>query len=416
MNTKTVQPLSRRGFLLGATALTVGGSLPRVLFARTAGGARGQGIAAGASSPRLVVVILRGALDGLAAVPPYGDPHYADLHQDLAIGKPGSAGALDLDGHFGLHPSLAFLHERYLAHELAVIHAVSSPYRERSHFDGQAVIENGLTSNQGSADGWLNRTLAAWPAAPGHHGAERALGVGQNLPLILRGPEEVMSRAAQPEPDADDDLLMRLADLYADDPWFSSRLSRAVDSQRLAPSMGAGSGRGSRLDKSATLAGTILALPDGPDIAVFDATGWDTHANQGGASGNLARHLSGLDDALKTLASTLGDRWSRTAVVVVTEFGRTAAMNGTRGTDHGTGTCCFVLGGAIAGGRVITDWPGLGPKDLFQGRDLRPTRDLRSVFKSVLGDHLQVPAEALEASVFPDSRSAGPLKGLIRGA
>jgi len=414
MSAKTVQPLGRRGFLLGAAALTVGGSLPRVLFARTAGGAPGQGIAASASSARLVVVILRGALDGLAAVPPYGDPHYADLHQDLAIGKPGAAGALDLDGHFGLHPSLAFLHERYLANELAVIHAVASPYRDRSHFDGQAVLENGLTRNQGSADGWLNRTLAAWSANPAHQGTERALGVGQNLPLILRGQAEVMSRAAQPEPEADDDLLMRLADLYADDPWFSSRLSRAVDSQRLAPSMGAGIGRGSRLDRSATLAGTILALPDGPDIAVFEATGWDTHANQGGAGGNLARHLSGLDDALKTLASTLGERWARTAVIAVTEFGRTVAMNGTRGTDHGTGTCCFVLGGAVAGGRMITDWPGLGAKDLYQGRDLRPTLDLRSVFKSVLGDHLRVSTAALESGVFPGSRSARPLSGLIR--
>lgn len=407
MSEKTGHPFSRRGFLLGGASLVMGSTLPRVLFARAAG--------TGAASARLVVVILRGALDGLAAVPPYGDPHYADLHRDLAIEKPGSNGALELDGHFGLHPSLAFLHERYLARELAVIHASSSPYRDRSHFDGQAVLENGLARNMGSADGWLNRTLAAWPAGPGHHG-ERALGVGQNLPLILRGREEVMSRAAQPEPEADDDLLMRLADLYADDPWFASRLSRAVDSERLAPSMNAGNERGSRLKKSATLAGTLLALPDGPDIAVFEATGWDTHANQGGASGNLARHLSGLDDALKTLASSLGDRWAQTAVVVVTEFGRTAAMNGTRGTDHGTGTCCFVLGGAVAGGRVITDWPGLGPKDLYQGRDLMATLDLRSVFKGVLGDHLRVSAGALEASVFPDSRSASPLKGLIRGA
>lgn len=414
MNAKTPIPLNRRGFLLGASAMAMGSTLPRVLFARTDGQAPDRSNAASARSTRLVIVILRGALDGLAAVPPYEDPHYSALHQELAIGRPGTAGALDLDGHFGLHPSLAFLHESYRARELAVIHAVASPYRDRSHFDGQAVLENGLTHNLGSADGWLNRTVAALPATPVRGAAERALGIGQNLPLILRGHAEMMSRAAQPEPEADDDLLTRLADLYAQDPWFSSRLHRALDSQRVTAPMAMPGSRGSALQKSAALAGSILALPDGPDIAEFEATGWDTHANQGGADGTLAKRLSMLDDALRTLASTLGARWTHTAVLVVTEFGRTAAMNGTRGTDHGTGTCCFVLGGSVAGGRVITDWPGLGPKDLYQGRDLAPTMDLRSVFKSVLADHLQVSAAALEGSVFPDSRSARPLGGLIR--
>ena len=402
-------PLSRRGFLRGIGALAAGNTLPRLLFARAA--TPGEGTHA-----RLVIVILRGALDGLAAVPPYGDPHYASLHQELAIGAPGAGGSLDLDGHFGLHPSLTFLHERYAARELAVLHAIASPYRDRSHFDGQAILENGLTHTLGSADGWLNRALAVLPADSGQHAAERALSVGQNLPLILRGNQAVLSKAAQAEPEADEDLLMRLADLYSADPWFASRLGTAVDSQRLAAPMAADQekDRGSRLKQSAMLAGSLLALPDGPDIAVFEASGWDFHANQGGATGNLARRLAELDDALKSLAAALGTQWSNTAVVVVTEFGRTAAMNGTRGTDHGTGTCCFVLGGAVVGGRVITDWPGLGPRDLYQSRDLAPTRDLRSVFKAVMNQHLRVPTSVLERSVFPDSSPAIPMADLIR--
>jgi len=438
MNTR-VPPFDRRRFLLGAGALATTASLPRVLFARTGGqavGRAGDGIAGRAGtlgqsggeaqgrapgqpesraaqaddSARLVVVILRGALDGLAAVPPYGDAHYAGLRQELAIGAPGSdGGALDLDGRFGLHPSLDFLHERYQAGELAVLHAIASPYRDRSHFDGQAVLENGLTHTLGSSDGWLNRTLAAMPVSAVRP-VERALSVGQNLPLILRGDQQVLSKAPQAAPEADEDLLMRLADLYSKDSWFAMRLQEAVESEKL----GGPVFTGSRLQKSAALAGSLLAASGGPDIAAIEATGWDTHANQGGATGILARRLGELDEALKTLAANLGERWSSTVTVIVTEFGRTAAMNGTRGTDHGTGSCCLVLGGAVAGGRVIADWPGLGAGDLYQGRDLKPTLDLRSVFKSVLGEHLGIERAALEKQVFPESAHARALSGLIR--
>ena len=182
---------------------------------------------------RLVVVVLRGALDGLAAVPPHGDHDYADLHRELAIAPPGAAGgALPLDGFFGLHPSLSFLHERYLAKELVVLHAVASPYRERSHFDGQNVLENGLTRPLGTADGWLNRALAALPAEV-HPPAERAAAISQNLPLILRGDAPVLSMSPAAAPDIDEDLLTRLADLYSKDPWFSARLSEAVQGEAL---------------------------------------------------------------------------------------------------------------------------------------------------------------------------------------
>jgi uncharacterized protein (DUF1501 family) len=400
--------------------LAAGAALPRVLVAHTGGAAR------------LVVVVLRGALDGLAAVPPHGDRDYVDLHRELAISAPGTPdGALALDGTFGLHPSLSFLHERFHAGELVVFHAASSPYRDRSHFDGQNVLENGLTQPVGTGDGWLNRALASLSRRSAGQ-PERAVAISQNVPLILRGDAPVLSKSPAPTPDVDEDLLARLADLYSKDDWLSARLSEAVqgetladDSQRMSaapapavsgvaatqPGKSAG---GSRVESAAQLAAALMRSDGGPELAVFEATGWDTHANQGGAKGALAQRLAGLDNALRMLAEGLGPLWPQTAVLVVTEFGRTAAVNGTRGTDHGTGGCAFLAGGAVRGGRVLADWPGLARSALLENRDLRPTLDLRSVFKSVLGEHLRIDARSLSARVFPDSNGARPLQGLIR--
>jgi uncharacterized protein (DUF1501 family) len=427
-------PITRRRFLCSTGALAASAALPTVLFAKTGG------------SSRLVVVILRGALDGLAAVPPHGDPSYAALHRDLAIAAPGATdGALALDGIFGLHPSFEFLHERYVAQELVVFHAVASPYRERSHFDGQNVLENGLTQPLGTADGWLNRALASLPlSAPGGVKIERAVAISQNLPLILRGGAPVLSKSPLATPDVDEDLLARLADLYSKDDWFSARLSEAVQSERLADQVAEAdaSNRSESADKSmvqvpmdatasgaasnarkpaadrvtgaAHMAAAVMRSDGGPEIAVIEATGWDTHANQGGAKGTLAQRLRGLDNALRALKDELGDLWPTTAVLVVTEFGRTAAMNGTRGTDHGTGGCAFLTGGAVRGGRVIADWPGLSASALLENRDLKPTLDLRSVFKGVLDEHLHIDAKTLAARVFPDSGAARALHGLMR--
>lgn len=402
---------SRRRFLLGAGALAASAALPEVLFASTGG------------SSRLVVVILRGALDGLAAVPPYGDPAYAGLHRELAIAAPGNAdGALILDHTFGLHPSLSFLHERFAAGELVVFHAVCSPYRDRSHFDGQNVLENGLTKPIGTADGWLNRALAALPRGTGP-APERAVAISQNVPLILRGEAAVMSKSPQATPDVDEDLLARLADLYSKDEWFSARLSEAVQTEKMVDGAADGatmsktSARAANPDRAgavARMAAELMRSDGGPEIAVIEASGWDTHANQGGAKGALAARLGGLDTALKSLADGLGTLWPQTAVLVATEFGRTAAVNGTRGTDHGTGGCAFLLGGAVRGGQVIADWPGLSPRSLLDNRDLLPTLDLRSVFKGVLDEHMRVDAKSLAKRVFPDSSGARPLQGLIR--
>ena len=398
--------LTRRRFLLGSGALAVSAAIPNALFAYTGG------------SSRLVVVIMRGALDGLAAAPPYADPDYASLHRELAIAAPGAAdGALKLDNTFGLHPSLAFLHERYLGGELLVFQAVASPYRDRSHFDGQNVLENGLTKPLGTADGWLNRALAAMPR--GAHLPERAVAISQNVPLILRGEAPVLSKSPLATPDVDEDLLARLADLYSKDDWFSARLSEAVQTEKLSEDSGGMTATqapaADRITGVARMAGTLMRSDGGPQIAVLEATGWDTHANQGGAKGALAQRLAGLDHALRTLAEELGALWPQTAVLVVTEFGRTAAMNGTRGTDHGTGGCAFLTGGAVRGGRVIADWPGLAHSALLDNRDLRPTLDLRSVFKGVLDEHMHVDARTLDSRIFPDSSHARPLQGLMRG-
>jgi uncharacterized protein (DUF1501 family) len=401
---------SRRRFLLGAGALAATATIPNALFAYTGG------------SARLVVVILRGALDGLAAVPPYGDPDYARLQRELAIAAPGAPdGALALNNTFGLHPALGFLHERFAACELVVFNAVASPYRDRSHFDGQNVLENGLAKPIGTADGWLNRALAALPRGSQRY-QRSAVAISQNVPLILRGDAAVISKSPQATPGVDEDLLARLADLYSKDDWFSARLSEAEQTDKMvdgaADSMqakgSASAGYPDRVISVARMASELMRSDGGPEIAVIEACGWDTHANQGGAKGILSTRLAGLDRGLKSLADGLGPLWPQTAVLVVTEFGRTAEVNGTRGTDHGTGGCAFLVGGAVRGGQVIADWPSLGRRALLDNRDLKPTLDLRSVFKGVLDEHLHVDAGTLAKRVFPDSSGARPLQGLIR--
>jgi len=460
--------LKRREFLrTGALALSGAFLTSRLAFART-----------GASNARFVFIIMRGALDGLAAVPPYGDPDYAGLRRELALKVPGTpGGALPLDGFFGLHPSLGFLHDSYTAQELAVFHAISSPYRERSHFDGQDVLENGTMQPHEVQTGWLNRALASLQAT---HGKELGVALGQNFPLVMRGPAAVTSWSPSKLAALDDDTLERITDLYAGDPLLSARLAdalaadaiataaadgamatkdprsamatkgprgaivnegprgamvsartsaapsgEAVDGMVAEPTEAAASegspataplqrGKPMRYTEVVRAAAGFLRRDDGPQVAVFDTTGWDTHANEGNAEGQLAGRLAALDAGLRTLKDEMGPVWADTAVLLATEFGRTAATNGTRGTDHGTATAAFLLGGAVKGGRVMADWPGLSSRSLYQGRDLKPTADLRSVLKGVLSEHLLVSSLALESTVFPNSANARSIKGLFR--
>jgi uncharacterized protein (DUF1501 family) len=399
--------LSRRamlqGLACGAAAATFA---PRIAFADVD------------TDSRFVLVILRGALDGLAAVPAYGDGHYSSLRGELAISSPGSTeGALKLDGTFALNPGLQNLYARYQAGELLVVHAVASPYRERSHFDGQDLLENGTTKPKAVQNGWLNRVLPALPSVRTRSSEKVALALAQNVPLVLQGDSRVGSWAPSKMSEADSDTLARIADLYANEPYFSSRLQAALETDAVAASGMQGEGGRDPSGALAALtsaAGRMLSASDGPRIAVMDATGWDTHANQGGDKGQLMTRLRALDRSLDELRVTMGDAWKKTAVMVVTEFGRTVAVNGTRGTDHGTGTSALLVGGAVNGGRVHADWPGLSRGNLYEGRDLKPTTDLRSVFKGVLREHLGAQDAELETHVFPDSRAAKPIEGLVR--
>lgn len=402
--------ISRRSFLQHAALAGAIITVPR--FA----------LAAAPRDGRLVVVIMRGALDGLSAVPPVGDPDYARLRGALAIGTPGtSGGALPLDGTFGLHPALGFLHESYGAKELTVFHAVATPYRQRSHFDGQDVLENGLNRPHEVDTGWLNRALAA---LPGVASSEAGVALGDNIPLLMRGPARVASWSPSRMPELDDDTLQRLMDLYSEDAVLKTALAGALASETIADERpmtgGAGQkgqrgGRNGQLPEILKTTASFLSRADGPRVAVLDTHGWDTHAREGADTGQLATRLGGLDASLRQFRQDLGDAWSRTAVLLVTEFGRMAAANGTGGTDHGTGSAAFLLGGAVSGGRVVADWPGLGPRNLYDGRDVAATLDLRSVFKGLLADQLGVAPTVLEREVFRDSRSAVPLRDLIRG-
>ena len=372
--------------------------------------------ATAAPSPdaRFVLAILRGGLDGLAAVPPYAEPQYASLRGPLALSAPGTdGGALALDGTFGLHPALTNLHAMYQAREALVLHATATPYRERSHFDAQKVLEAGGVTPGTSAGGWLNRALAVLDA---DGDAPPAIALADSVPLVLRGELAVTSWAPSRLPESDDDTLARVRRLYeAADPQLAQTLSSALAAREIAGDTGdaAMGGRGGQaVAPLASAAARFLASPAGPRVAVLDVGGWDTHANQGGAQGALALRLRGLDQGLQLLKTELGEHWQSTSVLVVTEFGRTVAANGTRGTDHGTAGCAFLVGGAVAGGRVIGDWPGLAQRDLHEGRDLRATTDLRALCKSVLHDRFGVAESALARTVFPGSDAVEPFDDL----
>ena len=361
-------------------------------------GLPGLGLAAvPGSERRLVFVFLRGAMDGLASVPAVGDPDYAARRGELAVAPDA---ALRLDATFALSPYLPEMHRLYGAGELAVLHAVASPCRERSHFDAQNVLENGTATPYGRDAGWLNEALAAAGAG--------GVALGSSVPLVLRGPARVASWSPSRLPAPDADLLERLARLYAEDPVLAAPFAAARDSQGM---VAGGGGQGPLALVRA--AGAFLAKAEGPRVATIDFGGWDSHANQVGEFSPLTRNLKQLDRGVAALKESLGPAWRRTAVLMVTEFGRTVAPNGSRGTDHGTAGAAFVLGGAVRGGRVVAQWPGLGERDLYEGRDLRPTLDLRALFKAALAAQLGVGESALETQVFPGSGDVRPLDGLF---
>ncbi|HZR89238.1 MAG TPA: DUF1501 domain-containing protein [Bradyrhizobium sp.] len=409
--------LSRRAVLIGSGALFAWTQLPRL--------ARAEG-----RDPRMLVIVLRGALDGLGAVAPVGDPDWIGLRGERALQLDGKTPALPLDGFFALNPAMPNLHRLYKAQQAAIVHATATPYRERSHFDGQDVLESGLSRPGATDSGWLNRALLALETEGRvNPSGGRAFGVGAVTPLIVRGKAPVMSWVPQKLLPASDDTAARLLELYQHtDPKLAVALEGRIKLVALGGGMSADDPMAdanplvvppvarlrSYFAEAAGTAARYLAKADGPRVGALGFVGWDTHINEGAAAGQLFNLLGALDGAIAAVETGMGEAWRETVVAVVTEFGRTARINGTLGTDHGTGTIAFLAGGALKGGRMIADWPGLKTEQLYEGRDLKPTTDLRAVLKGLLRDHLRVEERALAENVFPDSAAAAtPIAGLV---
>ena len=413
---------SRRQLLLASGVLFAWAHMPRLALAE-------------GRDPRFLLIVLRGALDGLAAVAPVGDPDWLRLRGDAALTLDGATPALPLDNFFALNPAMPNLHRMYKANQASIVHAVASPYRERSHFDGQDVLESGLTKPGAVDTGWLNRALASLAPAGqvnSHSGSNQAFAVGPVTPLVVRGSAPVMSWTPPKLPPATDDTMMRLLELYRHtDPALAHALEEHAGLTAIAREGGMdmnphkdndprsavpGAAVRAYFAESAGAAAKFMARADGPRIGALAFDGWDTHADEGAASGRLAALLGALDGALGAVESGMGDAWKETAVAVITEFGRTARINGTQGTDHGTATVALLAGGAVRGGRVIADWPGLSEARLYEARDLKPTTDLRAILKGVLRDHLRVDERALASSIFPGSATLKGMNGLVASA
>ena len=304
-------------------------------------------------SGRLVFVLLRGGFDGLAAVVPHGDPAYRALRGPLAF-DPADLFALR-DG-FGLAPGLAPLREFWQRGELVVLHAVAIPYRTRSHFDGQAILETGLDRPIGASDGWLNRLLQVMP------GERSGIAIASGLPRSMTGSHEVQTWSPAQLGTVDDAYLDRLATLYRADPTLHGRFEAALQQQYRVgeEAMAGGGARRGGITPLMQATARILRPSTGPNVAAVEFSGWDTHANQGLAGGALARLLGQLAEGLVAFRAAMESAWSDTTVVVMTEFGRTARPNGTRGTDHGTAGAGFLIGPKVARSALVADWPGLG--------------------------------------------------------
>ncbi len=387
------------------------------MFAPHASAASGQR----GEDQRLLVIVLRGGMDGLAAVAAPGDPAFAaaratnakqqqELHDNI----------LPLDDTFALNGHLSTLHALYRRGEALIVHAVASPSRTRSHFEAQDVLESGLpTASSNAPSGWLNRALTLMPRGPALRAPPSGLAVAATMPLIMRGPAPIVSWQPQTFESADPDTIRRVHDLYAqEDAALADALVRGVAMDEVlgsrAPHLDGAPRGGKIVAESVNAVTSMMVRPDGPRIATMNIDGWDTHIDQGFEHGAAGRQMTLLDYVVAQISARMAPVWRSTVVAIVTEFGRTVRINGSAGTDHGTATIALLIGGALNGGRVLADWPGLGASQLFEGRDLMPTMDLRGILKGILAEHVGVPLRAMADQVFPQSSTVAPVMGLVK--
>ena len=378
----------RRSFLINSAGFAGLALAPRMAFAKAE------------TDRRFVFIIQRGAADGLGTVGAVGDPAFAGARGQLAADF---VGAKKLDGMFALHPAMTSLAGMYDAKEALFAHAIASPYRDRSHFDGQNVLESGGTGAYSQKDGWLNRMLGLIPS-----GEAKAIAVSATVPLALRGPHEVSSYAPSALPQASDDLMMRVASLYQGDGQLHGLWNEAMNTRKLTGDLTDANAKNAAA--TGALAAKLLAPANGARIAMIETGGWDTHAGQ---RGRLAAQLKGLDAMIAALKTGMGPTWGDTMVLVATEFGRTVAINGTGGSDHGTGSAAMLIGGGVKGGRVMADWPGLGQAALYEGRDLRPTLGLDQFVAGAVAGHYGVEPGKAMAVLFPETKGAAAVSGLV---
>ena len=414
------QPVSRRAFLRRAAILSASGI---VLLSRHAWAARSLD----SSGPRrrLVVVFLRGAVDGLNVVVPHGESAYYDARPTIAVGRTGGqGGVVDLDGYFGLHPALASVEGPWKDGTLAFVHACGSPDPTRSHFDAQDYMESGTPGIKSTQDGWLNRALGQLPGA---HAPTDAISLGPTVPRILEGRVAVANiqsgRAAmRPMPldrpvveSAFDRLYIGsdpLSRAYREGREARQRLTTELAQDMAEANNGAPSPQGFS-DDTDRLARLIQRDPT-IRVAFMALGGWDTHVSEGAGTGQLAGHLKPLGDGLSSFAKALGPAYQETIIVVISEFGRTMHENGNGGTDHGHGNVMWVMGGPVRGGKVYGRWPGLSTGSLYQERDLAVTTDFREPLSLVLRQHMGLQPSQL-ATVFPEMpRSQGNVSGMLR--
>jgi uncharacterized protein (DUF1501 family) len=379
----------RRSFLIGSVGAAALAFTPRMVFARAE------------TDRRFVFIIQRGAADGLGTIGAVGDPAFADARGQLALDF---ASAKKLDSMFALHPAMTSLGAMYDGGEALFAHAIASPYRDRSHFDGQNVLESGGQGAYTLKDGWLNRMLGVVPS-----GQAKAIAIAATIPLALRGPHEVTSYAPSALPQASGDLLQRVSMLYQGDSQLHGLWGEAMDTRTLTSDLNDVSVKNAA--STGALAAKLLAPANGARIAMIETGGWDTHAGQ---RGRLALQLKGLDTLIASLKAGMGPAWSDTMVLVATEFGRTVAVNGTGGTDHGTASAAMLVGGAVKGGRVMADWPGLGQAALYDSRDLKPTLGLDQFVAGAVASHYRVEPVKAMAALFPETKSGVPVTGLTR--